>query len=254
MLCIESRMSLDGVTPNARAIELAPRIAQLLDGGSRLISERDEFDPAHLNIDWTITCSDNHTMCIAPLLKAALQIKAPDVNLRFAPLAKRTAFNSLDVADTDLVIGAFKNIPARFYQQDLFEDEFVCIARKGHDRIGKRLSLKQFAELPHALMTLNADSTGAVDIALRKKGLQRRVAMTVSQFLVVPAVVAQSDCIACIPRSLINNFANSPDITVHKLPLALPTWQNTAVWTQVAHTSAAHQFMISELRKCIAGS
>ena len=157
----------------------------------------------------------------------------------------------LEDGSVDILIGVFARIPARFFQKALFDDEFVCIARKSHPQIKKNLTLKLFTQLSHVLLTLNADSTGAVDKALKKRGLKRRISMTTGQFLVTPDIVANTDFIASIPRSLAADVAMRSGCSIYTAPLALPKWTNTVVWTQSTNATAAKRYIIDEMSKLV---
>jgi len=154
-----------GMQPTERAEQLAPAIDQALQDIRSLIQPVETFDPKTVELELAIACSDNLTLRIGPILAAHLQQHAPGIDLRF---------------------GVFARIPARFFQKALFDDEFVCIARKSHPLIKKKMTLRQFTLLSHVLMTLNADSSGAVDKELKKRGMKRRISMTTGSFWCYP--------------------------------------------------------------------
>lgn len=240
-----------GMQPTERAELLAPAIEKALQDIRELIQPAEEFNPTTVEQEFVIASSDNLTLRVGPMLSAHLQQHAPGITLRFISLDKKNAFDVLDSGSVDILVGVFSQIPARFFQKDLFDDEFVCIARKAHPRIKKHLTLKLFTQLPHVLMTLNADRNGAVDKALKASGHNRRVAMTTGQFLVIPDIVASTDLIASIPRSLATDVAVRSGCKIYAAPLKLPTWTNTAVWSQSTQASAVKRYVIDELTTLI---
>ncbi len=240
-----------GMQPTERAVQLAPAIGQALQDIRKLIQPAEAFDPETVELELVIACSDNLTLRIGPMLAAHLQQHAPGIDLRFVPIDKKNAFDVLDDRSVDILIGVFAQIPARFFQTALFGDEFVCIARSSHPHIKKNLTLKLFTQLSHVLMTLNADSSGAVDKALKARGLKRRVAMTTGQFLVIPDIVANTDFIASIPRSLAVDVAIRSGCKIYEAPLKLPEWTNSVVWSQSTNAATAKRYVIDEVSKLV---
>ena len=242
-----------GMAPTDRAATLAPKVAAALRQIQDLVEPPAVFDPMTTKAEITLATSDNVNMMLAPRLAAHLARNAPGFDLRFRPLDKTMAFSDLDAGQLDAVIGTFAEIPARFFQRDLFEDEFVCIARKDHPALADGLSVRRFAALPHILMTLSADGRGAVDQALRKLGLERRVALTVGQFIVIPDIVAQTDSLAAIPLSVANVIAARAGCTVYPMPFPVPSWKTTAIWSQSANAMPAKKYAIHALCRLAPG-
>lgn len=87
--------------------------------------------------------------------------------------------------------------------QVLAEEDWVCVGRRGHPALRRRLSLKAYAGLPHLAISY-PDPGGGVGMIdrLLAAGLARRCAATVPHFITLPFHVAQTDCIATLPRPL----------------------------------------------------
>ena len=57
--------------------------------------------------------------------------------------------------------------------------------------------------MQHLLVSLTGDAHGFVDEMLAKRGLPRRVALTVPNFMMALALIAETDLIAALPRRLV---------------------------------------------------
>ena len=88
------------------------------------------------------------------------------------------------------------------------------------------LSREAFAALDQIVIAPTAASgtepAAMIDALLAKKGLRRRVQMTVPHFLVTPFVVAGSDLVLTPPARLLAPFRKSPKLRAIALPLKLP--------------------------------
>lgn len=236
-----------GMVPTARALELAPQIEAALTLLERALERVPAFDPVTAQGSVTIATSDNLMLSLAPAMLARFRSVAPSLDLRLRDLDKTTIWAELDRGEIDAAIGTFASIPSRFHSRPFLTDCFVCIARAGHPALAEGLTLQTFVAVPHILTTLGRDATGAVDDALRRQGLSRRVAMTVTQFSVVPDLVRQSDCIATIPQSAARNLAEHSGCDLFAPPLPLPTWTMTLVWSAASQARPVIRFALGEL-------
>jgi DNA-binding transcriptional LysR family regulator len=182
-------------------------------------------------------------MLLAPPLLQALRREAPGVDLDIGPQEREMVFASLESKAIDLAIGVFFDLPAPLRRQRLLEEDFACVVRRGHPRINKRLTLKQYAELPHALIGVGTPGRGVVDTALEERGLERHVALRVGHFLAAPLIVAESDLVLTLPRRLAERFVRMAPLTLHEPPVELRGFALTAVWHERRQRDPAHRFL-----------
>lgn len=237
-----------GMVPTERAKLLAPKVASVLDIVLEAVSKPLPFDPATVQAEIAIATGDNIQMTHGASLAAHFNRVAPRFDLRMRQLNKDTIHKELDYGSVDMVIGRLEDLPARFFQHELFKDRFVCIARKNHPALNSTMTKKQFASIPQVLMTLRADDSGAVDVALKKHGLSRRVALTVGQFLVIPDIVSRTDHIAAIPASLASVAAERSGCDVYPMPVTIAPWSMTLVWSQSTQADPAKRYALEQIK------
>lgn len=76
---------------------------------------------------------------------------------------------------------------------------------------------------------------GAVDTALAELGLERRIALAVPHFLVVPHVVAHSDLIVTLAARVAHAFATHLPLRILPPPLPLPAFRIAMYWHDRQH-------------------
>ena len=131
----------------------------------------------------------------------------------------------------------FDNVPKRFLAKPIINDRFVVLAPAGTKSTHGKIALKTYLELPHILFTLRDDSQGIVDDVLAKKRLKRRVGITVSHVLAVPALVARTGFISTISAKIAERFEPIEGCITFAPPIALKPWKQQLIWSVETDTS-----------------
>ena len=241
------RRERHGLDPTPRALALEPLVAQgLACFQSALAAPR--FDPATDTRKFVLAASDYVELVLLPPLLRELGRVAPGVELEVRPWGLHEVPDALAKGEADLMIGYFDELPARHREEQLFEEEYVCIVRKAHPRVRGKLTLERYLELGHVLVSQRSDSPGSVDRALAKLGKRRQVALRVSHFLMVPVLVAETDLIAALSRRAAEPFADALGLRLLPPPLALPRSRIRHVWHEQMDADPGHRFLRELIR------
>lgn len=210
-----------GIEPTPRARELAQPISDVLAQLRQILSPTPTFDPATLRRTFTVAAHDYALAVLMPTLAADVRLRAPDVDLRCVSVHPSTVVGGLDRGEFDFALGGFVDITAeRVTRIPLFSDRFVGVARRGHPHLSTgEMPLDDFATLPHVLMSPDGRPTGDIDQALSALGRERRIAITVPNFLTLPYVVENSDVIGVLPERLALHAAQSHALDIFALPV-----------------------------------
>jgi DNA-binding transcriptional LysR family regulator len=112
----------------------------------------------------------------------------------------------------------------------LFEDEFVCLVRRDHPKIGHKVSMHSYLAARHVVVAPSGTSGSMVDTELAARGLNRRVALRVTNFLIAPIVVAETDFVNTMPKRLGVKLAERYGLRALAPPLELPPFGFMLVW------------------------
>src|SRR5690606_5881773 len=115
-------------------------IAQL----QTVVKSSPDFDPRTATTLVRVAASDYVCAVLLPKLWPRLSRQAPYLRLAVADFSTSDPIQDLRSGQIDLLIGAFSKTGTDIHRYDLFTDEWVCVARKGHPQIRERLSVKQF--------------------------------------------------------------------------------------------------------------
>ncbi|WP_416666215.1 LysR family transcriptional regulator [Egbenema bharatensis] len=238
------RMGRD-MKPTAKALEIAPGILMALQQIRLTLQASQEFEPATAQQTFVIGISDYGSTVIVPRLLNLCRQTAPGIDLRLISYEKDQVDELLKQPSTTVIVGSnFPDLTRLTFQQPLMEERFVGICRKGHPALSQgAMLLEQFAELPHALVTLRRDEVGVIDRALAARNLQRRIVLTTPYFLTLPAIVSSSDTIAAIPLRLARKFAEQGWVEWFELPLEIAPWMISMVWSQLSDQALACRWL-----------
>lgn len=225
--------------PTPKALRIAPGVAAALAQLRATLSEAAPFEPQAARRRFTLASTDYATLVLLPRIVEALGREAPSVDLRVFGYDKDDVPGLIDRGLIDLALGVFPDPPERAVRQPLYAERFLGLARAGHPILADGpVTLERYVAADHALVTLRRDATGAIDRALRQRGLTRRVRLTLPHMLALPAVLARSDLIAAAPEKATALFRRE-GLETFEIPLNLPEWRLEMLWNATARSDQA---------------
>jgi DNA-binding transcriptional LysR family regulator len=210
--------------PTPRAEALGPRIEEALALLRATLGSDVAFDPRTATRCFTIAASDGVTLAVMPRVLALLRREAPGAALRVIGFDKAQVAGMLERGEADLVLGAFQRPAPRLVATTLYREGFVGIAHRRHRLLAGPVTLEAWLSFPHALFTLQRDMHGEIDDVLLRRGLRRRVALSVGHLLALPALLADSDLVAAVPSRLAP-LLDGHGIATFALPVPVEEWR-----------------------------
>jgi DNA-binding transcriptional LysR family regulator len=224
-----------GVVPTARATDLAEPIADILARVNALMGSARPFDAKHSRRRFTIGAPDALSAIFLPPLLARIHSQAPGVDLAvreaFPSESALTVERAWEAARTRLearmldvaVIPAAKPAP-RFARKRIDDTRFIIAARSGHPFLRKP-TLDRFCAAEHIVVSQIGDARGFMDVVLAKHKRERRVALTVPNFMLALALLPSTDLLAAVPLNLIEEHGARLGLKYVEAPVALPSFE-----------------------------
>jgi DNA-binding transcriptional LysR family regulator len=246
-----------GMRPTPRAEQLVGTIAQALDSIESALARGSTFVPAQASRSFTLMLSDIGEIIYLPRLIQRIQKDAPGVRLSIRRLSRRHMSEELGIGSVDLALGWIDRAPDELLKHRLFDETFVCIMHPQHPRIGKRLSLAQFASEWHLVVgRFDAGSEhffrsldGNLVHELTRKGVDRKVAMQVPDFLAVPNIIASTDLLCVVPRQLAEVYAAYGQVRIVALPVKCESFQVSQFWHKRFDSDQANAWLRGVIRE-----
>jgi DNA-binding transcriptional LysR family regulator len=117
-------------------------------------------------------------------------------------------------------------------QQLLFQEQFVCVCRQNHPSIGDAMSLEDYANTDHLLVSVQEDMVGRVDFLLAQQNFSRNIAVSNPHFLVAPFILARTNLVATLVERVAKEFAPILDLKILPCPLPLKGFSVFMRWHQ----------------------
>jgi DNA-binding transcriptional LysR family regulator len=136
--------------------------------------------------------------------------------------------------------------------EELWDDDFVGVMRRGHPLAKHRLTLERFAAASHVLVAPTGQPGSFVEDALAKHGLSRRIVFRTPSFLVAPQVVAATDLLLIAPARIAAVFAKPSALLTFAPPIDLPGFRIAMFWHERHDAEPAHRFVRGEIARVAA--
>ncbi|MDY6977238.1 MAG: LysR family transcriptional regulator [Pseudomonadota bacterium] len=206
-----------GMLPTSKAKEIRTSLKHLLHGLGELVSHGQEFDPQMDKRIFNVAIADYPLTIISKILMPKLFIELGDrVQIAFHTDV-RQASEMMERGELDLVIASERGIPLDAKAALLLEEKFVLAQRKNHPRGTGTLSLDEYCQLKHILVSTSGGSFfGFMDEQLQKMGKSRHISISVTQFNIVNELLKGSDFVCTLPSKLVQYY--SDDLNEFELP------------------------------------
>ena len=231
------------VTPYAW--QISDRVRQILiDIESTLLSET-TFNSATAQETFRIAASDYVEATIGINLIQQLATQAPGIRIRITNLDKETVMDALDENRIDLIINARLPLKSWHVEQNLYREEFVCVVRS--DEALTELSMEDYLRRSHLLVSMRDDFQGKVDEILEQQQQSRQVIWSTPHFMAIPFLLANSDCVALLPRRMAQQCAKAMDLKLLSPPMTIEGFTVSMIWHQRNTNRPQHQWLRAQV-------
>jgi DNA-binding transcriptional LysR family regulator len=172
------------------------------DEARAILVERSNFNPSLMNRTFLIQANDYVVHILGSRLVAKLQELAPLSTLCFLAEGSEDieAYRN-DQIEFDL--GVPGPLGPEVISQALFTERFVCAYRAKPKTRNTQMSLREFCERPHIIVSRKGKSSVLIDDELFRIGNRRSVVAIVATFFEGLDIAASSDCLVAAPKKLV---------------------------------------------------
>jgi DNA-binding transcriptional LysR family regulator len=211
----------DGMQPTLRALEMAEPVRDALRT-LQLTLTPEAFDPAYSSYKFKVLVNNYAAGVAVPPLVHQVIDAAPQVSLDIRPMGAMNVFDQLDAGSADVVLGRLADGGDRFKCVPVIDDDYVVLLDKRHPAAKEtEMSVERLAEVPHVDITSSGDDMSFVDEALKRYGMERKIAVRVP-FLSIVLMLLGSDRLAVVPRHTAHSLLSICPLIMKELPFPSP--------------------------------
>ena len=221
--------------PTALGLELLPKVRAALALTREIVDAPLNFDPVQCNRHITLVASDYVADVLFSAVSRELAHIAPGVrlSLRDMPLPRDgdVVSEALDYRRSDCVIVPRQRVNPAYSQMPLMTDQLCCIVCAQHPQFAEGLSLADYCAAEHVVREFADGRNLAMDaVHLHELGIERRAAVTVESFVLMPEFIVGTARIATVFQRQAQRFAQRFPLRIHPAPLAFPQAEQVLQW------------------------
>ena len=241
------------LTPRART--LIEPVREILLQIQNTIDVEPEFDPATARRSFTVLMSDYVSTVLVPEVLRRISTRAPGVKIQVAMLGGRD-HERLEAGRADLMIRARVDprsesalISENLNVDELFDDDWVCVADANHPAIADELTLEEYVSLPHVSHDFGGRTPMLEEISHAQISLDLDVRAAAPNFSTLVFMLPGTRLIAVIPRRLARTLSRNVDMKIMKPPVELPPLNEVLIWHNRHELDAAHSWLRGVFRE-----
>ena len=206
----------------------------------------EEFDPARSQERFRVAMTDHGSAILLPALLERVRKAAPHTRLEIS--AWRTqAYEDVVAGRIDLALSA-EAVPPTLESEVIFNLDFVCLVGSTQPVRRRRFTLKQYLQLPHALVETLSGQQTMVDRPLAQLGVKRRVALRLPFFSPAIFAIAKTDLVLTVPRKLAKITAPIAGLRMVEPPREIKGFPYFMAWHSRLNTEPAHAWLRDQVR------
>ncbi|MEV7561847.1 LysR family transcriptional regulator [Streptomyces sp. NPDC089795] len=231
------------MTPTPYALAVRAQVHELLHQVQGVLAPSRALDLATLERTFTLRWHDSLVALGGPALLAAVRVQAPGVRLCFV------AESSVDTpglrrGEVDLEANANRPSAPDIRAENVGETRLVVVVRRGHPLThDSTLTAERYAAAEHVAVSRRGNFGNALDDALARLGLTRRVVATAPTEAAAFAFARDSDLVISVPEAITRSTVADLGLVVLPLPLELPSAPVYLSWHQRYDNDNAHAWL-----------
>jgi DNA-binding transcriptional LysR family regulator len=239
-----------GLTLTPRAEALRDPLNDIMQLAEICLSEGIQFDPMEATGILRIGLPDRLSLSVLPLLVKKLSDTAPGLGLHVKTADRDQTLSLFENDEIDLALGWPENLPPHLRSEWLFDEELVCVCRRGHPVLSRTrpFDTKALVSFPHVVVSATGGQRAVFDNLLSDRGLERKGKVFVPGFSAVPELLRSSNMLAVFTRGLAVIFGKSHGLEHTELPLDLGPLGHFMVWPARYDSDPRHVWYREQIR------
>ncbi len=243
-----------GFDLTARAEVIRQPVRDIISSIESCLTDASTFEPASATGVFSIGAPDNLCLPIVPRLFDRMVEKAPKMNLHVSTEGQEKALESLIQGRIDLALDPGPARKASVHIKTIMQGKFICLIRKDHPvvKMGQKFDVDEFLSYPHILIDSKGARKGLFDRMLAKQNLERRVAVSASNFAMVPRLLRNSNMIGVFTQRVCDVLKEDFDLVTLPIPIEMDLLDGKMAWLVRYDNDPKHKWFRQEIEQIAA--
>ena len=217
---------------------LLPRLETMVRG--------EDFDPRRSQDRFRVALTDHASAVLLPPLLERLRAEAPGTTLDVSVWQSRM-YDDVAAGRLDLALSA-EAVPPSLETEVLYEERFVCIVGSACRTRTRRFTLREYLDLPHAVVETWERQQTPVDRRLAELGVKRHAVLCLPFFVPTVLAIARTDLVLTLPRRLAKIMEPAAHLRVVDPPREIKGFSYFMAWHPRLTTDPAHAWFRQQIQ------
>jgi DNA-binding transcriptional LysR family regulator len=231
--------------PTEKVRTMMPAVQAHLEGLHATAHAQPRFDPARLELEFTIGFRDILESIALPALLKRIEREAPHVRVVSHRIAAGEVDREMRAGTLSLVVDRPLRGGPQIMSRQLAEETLVVAMRAGHP-LASSLKRGDYLAAQHVTVSPFGEIS-ALDVLLGQSGTFRQIRLVCQHYFSACQIAAGTDLLLTVPRSYALHVSSLLPIAVVPLPIKLKAFPIVAYWHASTHDDPAHAWF----RQCV---
>ncbi len=234
------------MVPSSLCQQILPKIKSAISELESTLIDTEDFDIHIHKRQLNFGFRDILESIFFPKLITDLVTNTPNITINSRQITQIEMEKALVQQELDIVIDVLMPVSGDINHTLICDEQFSLICRRGHP-ILQELTLNNYANASHAVVTLKDSTVSHVDMALAKLGVTRKRALQCEHYFAATSVVSQCDMLLTMPNAYANILRDKMPVEVTHLPFDVPTLPVHMYWHKQAEHDPVNDWMRQKL-------
>ena len=241
--------TINGYDLSARAVQIRQQLKKvLLDVEG--IMQPEIFDPGKAEGVLKLTGLDLELVLLMPEIVRMLRVKAPNLRVEIVP-QRSDHFALLEQGEVHFSVTGLEPETGQdqYRRFEIARTGHLCVMDKKNPLAEGGMSLQQYVDASHGLVSITGKGPGMMDDVLAGMGYERNVMLRLASFMSVSEFCSDSDLIFTLPEMMAKHLMRNPSLVFRPLPDAfdLPGITLYLYWHERFHHDPMCNWIRAEL-------
>lgn len=232
---------------SVKASSLLSPLTEALEGLESLLITP-IFIAAETKRTFRLAMSDYGAWLVLPELVRRLRLEAPGISLLVTQASREVMIAQVNEGEVDIALGVFPGLSSETLRhQALFEERFISVADSSTLPASRILSLSEWLDRPHIVVTHPSVHELEIESALQTLGLERKRQITLPHWRVANDLIPGSDLILTVASR--NMTPLNPTLTIFEPPLTIKPFSFRQLWHLRRDADPAHLWLRQQIKE-----